>query len=325
MRALITCLTAVGLFVYSAVSYADKDRDSFALSLANEFNLDQSLTLAVLSKAAIDPRVIEAIKKPWEAKPWHQYAPIFLTEKRRIAGINFWQTNSAVLQQVEKETGVPAEIIVAILGIESFYGEYKGSYPVLNSLYTLASQYQRRSQFFKSELAQFIQLCEEQQFAVNEISGSYAGAIGWPQFIPSSYRHYAVDHDEDGVKDLIDSPEDTIASIANYLAKNGWQRGRPIAFPVELSGENAPPKIKRSLKYSDTWQKLQKAGVTLTNPLDIPLDEKVKLFEFAQRQTKEYWLGLYNFYVITRYNHSPLYARVVFEFSQQLKQEINKT
>ncbi|PKG99055.1 lytic murein transglycosylase B [Paraglaciecola sp. MB-3u-78] len=290
--------------------------------MVDTHHFDRKVVESTLQKATKNQAILQSIAKPWEAKPWHQYYPIFLTEKRLTKGLAFWQTHQKTLARAEQETGVPAEIIVAIMGVETFYGAYLGKYSVLDALVTLGFHYPPRATFFRSELAQFFLLAKEENFDITQLKGSYAGAMGWGQFISSSYRHYAVDFDGDGVRDLLNNPEDVIGSVANYFKKHHWKANADIAFKAQVSGTQYPALLSKSLKYSHQWSQLQAAGVSITEA-NLSQEMSVKLFEFAQPDTKEYWVGLPNFYAITRYNHSPLYAMAVFQFSQQLKQGFN--
>jgi membrane-bound lytic murein transglycosylase B len=290
--------------------------------MVDTHHFDRQVIESTLEKATKNQAILQSIAKPWEAKPWHQYYPIFLTEKRLTKGLDFWQTHQKTLARAEQETGVPAEIIVAIMGVETFYGTYLGKYSVLDALVTLGFHYPPRATFFRSELAQLFLLAKEENFDITQLKGSYAGAMGWGQFISSSYRHYAVDFDGDGVRDLLNNPEDAIGSVANYFKKHHWKANADIAFKAQVSGSQYPALLSKSLKYSHQWSQLQAAGVSIAEP-NLSQEMSVKLLEFTQPDNKEYWVGLPNFYVITRYNHSPLYAMAVFQFSQQLKQGFN--
>ena len=285
-------------------------------------HFDRQMIESTLEKATKNEVILQSIAKPWEAKPWHQYYPIFLTEKRLTKGLAFWQTHQETLARAEQETGVPAEIILAIMGVETFYGAYLGKYSVLDALVTLGFHYPPRATFFRSELAQLFLLAKEENFNITQLKGSYAGAMGWGQFISSSYRHYAVDFDGDGVRDLLNNPQDAIGSVANYFKKHHWKANADIAFKAQVSGTQYPALLSKSLTYSHKWSDLQAAGVSITET-NLSKNMSVKLLEFQQASNKEYWVGLPNFYVITRYNHSPLYAMAVFQFSQQLKQGFN--
>lgn len=295
--------------------------DAFIQKMVNQHQFDEAYLSGLLKRAEPNKKILEAITRPWEAKPWHQYHPIFLTEKRTQKGAEFWVKHEKTLQQAQKELGVPAEIIVAILGVESFFGTYKGKYNVLDALFTLGFYHPPRSKFFKKELEEFFILARDEQLPLEDIMGSYAGAMGWGQFISSSYRHYAIDFDGDGIRDLLNNPVDAIGSVANYFKRNGWQTGEPIAFPAKISDNTDINKlISKSLKFKHHWQELQTQGVKLADGNQVPSEhEKVKLLEFKQKSAKEYWVGLHNFYVITRYNHSPLYAMAVYQLSQNIK------
>jgi membrane-bound lytic murein transglycosylase B len=324
LRAIL--LSAVTL-LSAATSYAEpQDEQQKFINMMVEKHQFSKIDLAKLfAQANKNDNILESIAKPWEAKPWYQYHPIFLTEKRLTKGLEFWQKYKADLTKAEQQTGVPAHIIVAIIGVETFYGGYTGKYSVLDALTTLGFYYPPRAKFFRSELEHLLLLAREEHFDVTTLQGSYAGAMGWGQFIPSSYRAYAVDFDGDGVRDLLNNPADAIGSVANYFKRHGWQRDQDVAYPVNVSGKQYQAHLNKELRLKDTWQALQKSGVQLkeTSQANQSLlaTSKVKLLELAQNeQDAEYWVLLPNFYTITRYNHSPLYAMVIHQFSQQLHQ-----
>ncbi|WP_340680894.1 lytic murein transglycosylase B [Paraglaciecola sp.] len=278
----------------------------------------------LFAQANKNDNILQSIAKPWEAKPWYQYHPIFLTEKRLSKGLEFWTKYKTELTKAEQQTGVPAQIIVAIIGVETFYGAYTGKYSVLGALTTLGFYYPPRAKFFRSELEHLLLLAREEHFDVTTLQGSYAGAMGWGQFIPSSYRAYAVDFDGDGVRDLLNNPVDAIGSVANYFKRHGWQQDQDVAYPVKVSGNKYQAHLSKELRLKDNWQTLKQSGVQLknvNNPKQALLAaSKVKLLELEQSDQSEYWVLLPNFYTITRYNHSPLYAMVIHQFSQQLEQ-----
>lgn len=295
------------------------EREAFITELVEQHGFDRTEVEQGLAQAQFNQAVFEAIQRPWEAKPWYQYYPIFLTERRLEAGLKFWQQHQQTLERAEQTYGVPAHIIVAIIGVETFYGSYKGNYKVLDALYTLGFHYPPRAKFFRSELREYFLMTREEQLPLGELQGSYAGAMGYGQFISSSYRHYAVDFDGDGVRDLLNNPVDAIGSVANYFAKHGWQRGQPVTLELAPNPAHAAL-VTSGLKYQQSVQQLLDSGLQL--PTDHGLDStaSAKVFAFEQADGVDHWLGLHNFYVITRYNHSPLYAMVVHQFSQQLKQ-----
>ncbi|AZG74453.1 lytic murein transglycosylase B [Shewanella livingstonensis] len=281
-----------------------------------------------LSTSTFDQSIIDAMTKPWEAKPWHQYYPIFLTDKRLEKGLAFWQENHAVISQASEKFNVDPQIIVAIIGIETFYGGYMGNYRVQDALYTLGFYYPPRATFFRSEYANLMALIKEEKLDNSSLKGSYAGAMGYGQFIPSSYRHYAVDFDGDGRRDLLTSKADAIGSVANYFHQHGWQKGQPVALLLNHTGSTTPKakvwtKEKLHYKVSD----ILSPTLSLANNQDLDASQKALLVKLDQAENTEYWLGLKNFYVITRYNRSPLYAMAVYQFSQQLNahyQSVNK-
>lgn len=293
------------------------EQTAFIDALVEQHQLDRTRLQQLLGSAKVNQEVLEAIQRPWEAKPWHQYHPIFLTEKRLAAGVAFWQEHEATLARAEAEFGVPAEVIVAIIGVETFYGTYLGKHNVLDTLYTLGFHYPPRATFFRKELGEFFRLTEEEGLPATELQGSYAGAMGYGQFISSSYRHYAIDFDNDGVRDLLTNPIDAIGSVANYFAKHRWQAGAPVAVQLSATEANAAL-ASEGLKLNSTVAELTKQGLQVPANVSLMPESKAKVFAFELEQGHDYWLGLQNFYVITRYNHSPLYAMVVHQFSQQL-------
>jgi membrane-bound lytic murein transglycosylase B len=270
---------------------------------------------AALSGLEPSEEVLERIRTPWESKPWHQYHPILLTEERVAKGKAFMEAHTATLARAEETYGVSAEVITAILGVETTYGERQGEYPVLVALYTLGFHYPRRGAFFRKELGHYLRLGADEGWAVQRPLGSYAGAMGIGQFIPSSYRRWAVDFDGDGTRDLFGSVEDAVGSVAFYLHDHGWRSDELILVEARVEGP-ADDLIDRKLALRWTVAELAEHGVTVDPPL--PADAKARLFAFAVPEGTEYRVGLHDFYVITRYNHSPLYARVVVELSKRL-------
>lgn len=273
-----------------------------------------------LSQANYNQAVIDAITRPWEAKPWHQYYPIFLTEKRLNAGLAFWKKHEKTIARAAAKYQVEPEIIVAIIGIETFYGQYTGNYPVIDALYTLGFYYPPRASFFRKELGELMKLVNEEHLDLHSLKGSYAGAMGYGQFIPSSYRHYAVDFDNSGRRDLLTSPEDAIGSVANYFHRHGWQANAPVALPLVNKTTVAPQaKVWAGEKLHYQVADIISPTLALADGRKVNPAQKALLIELKQADSTDYWLGLNNFYVITRYNRSPLYSMAVYQFSQQLK------
>ena len=292
---------------------------SFIDDISHNYQLDPAWVAAVAAKANKQQTVIDRMNTPWEAKPWYQYQAIFLKKERLEQGLAFWQKYETELAKAEAQYGVPAQFMVAILGVETYFGRFKGGDPVLDALYTLGFHFPKRGKFFRSELGHFLALSHEQGWQPETIMGSYAGAMGFPQFISSSYRAYAVDFDGDGKRDLLNSPVDAIGSIANYFARHGWRQGECLATQVDLPNQ-AAKWVQTDTKLRHNWGQLKQAGLTTNLPLNE--SEQVMLFPLAHsaEQTHHY-LGCNNFYVITRYNHSRLYAMAVYRLSEWLKKE----
>lgn len=297
-----------------------EDVEAFISSVAEKSDYSEKELVQLFSQVKHQRHLFERMDKPAEKLEWHQYRKIFLTDKRITQGIAFWKKHRELLQQVEKKYSIPAEIIVAIVGVETFYGTYKGKSPVFDTLVTFAFDYPKRAKFFTSELEAFLLLAREQGFALRDIKGSYAGAMGMPQFISSSYRSYAIDFDGDGQADLFNSLPDVLGSVANYFSRHGWKQGEDITFPLSLSTSNGVKKLKTSIKPSYRWSDLKSSGLTTTST--IADESQVSLIKLQQKKAAEYWVGLQNFYVITRYNHSDLYAMAVFQLSQKLKNAV---
>jgi membrane-bound lytic murein transglycosylase B len=273
-----------------------------------------------LAKAQYNQKVIDAISRPWEAKPWHQYRPRFLTEARLKAGLAFWQANEASLSRAAETFGVEPQMIVAIIGIETHYGKTMGSFPVRDALYTLGFYYPPRASFFLKELAELQQLEKDEQLDLATLKGSYAGAMGLGQFMPSSYRYYAVDFDGDGRRDLLGSVDDAIGSVANYFHQHGWQPGAPVAIRVMPRTDISPDaRLWDGKPLSMSVAEVLGKDLGLSDSRDLNAAQPAMLVKLEQENSNEYWLGLKNFYVITRYNRSPLYAMAAYEFSEQLK------
>ena len=294
-----------------------EDVEQFITEVAAKSDYSEQQLLSLFGQVKHQRHLFERMDKPAEKLEWFKYRKIFITDKRIKRGIEFWNKHRDLLARVEKEYQVPAEIIVAIVGVETFYGAYKGKAPVFDTLVTFAFDYPKRAAFFTRELEQFLLLTKEQDLGVRDIKGSYAGAMGMPQFISSSYRHYAVDFDGDGKANLFDSLPDVLGSVANYFRKHGWQPGEAITYPLKAPKSAKLGALEPGMKPSYDWSQLRAAG--LSSKAKLADDTRVALLKFKQQRSHEYWVGLKNFYVITRYNHSPLYAMAVYQLSQKLK------
>lgn len=291
--------------------------EEFVTRMAAEHDLDPDHIRAVLADASYQQSIIDAITRPAEARPWHQYRPIFLTETRIAGGAEFWRANQALLEDISERFGVPVEIIVAIVGVETNYGMNTGSFRVIDALATLGFYFPRRADFFSSELGHFLRLAEEENLPLYEVRGSYAGAMGIGQFIPSSYRAYAVDFDDSGRRDLWRSLPDALGSVANYLARHRWREGEPIVLPVSDMPETIEAEFGMNLDHS--LADLEALGIGFErNGLDADMPATLVTLETADGH--EYWIGLNNFYVITRYNRSPLYAMAVTQLAEAIRE-----
>ncbi len=260
--------------------------------------------------------IIKKMTTPAEALPWYRYRKIFMTETRINDGVKFWHENAKSLAEAQRRYGVPAEIIVAIIGVETRYGQHTGKHRVIDALYTLAFDYPPRRAFFLNELENYLLLCRDEHINPLEITGSYAGAMGMPQFMPSSFRSYAADFDNDGRRDIWHNNADVIASIANYFVKHHWQTGQAIALPLQATGEKYKTVLKDNLKPDLRLAELESLNLKISEPL--ALDTKVKILALKQQEGEELWAVLDNFYCLTRYNHSPLYAMAVYQLSQAI-------
>jgi len=293
------------------------DVQEFIDQMVKEHQFDRDYLVKVFKKVKTNPKIIEAITRPAEAKPWYEYRPIFLTDDRIREGVKFWRRNAKHLQRAYETYGVAPEIIVAIIGVETKYGKHKGKYSVMNSLTTLGFDYPKRGSFFKKELEEFLLLAREEKTDPLSIKGSYAGAMGKPQFISSSYRRYAVDFDGDGKRDILNSTVDAIGSVANYFAEHQWYKDEPITTPAKVDGEDYKAIVDKGIKPYIELSEMQKNGVAIEENNSPSL--LTSLIELELKKGNEYWVAFNNFYVITRYNHSELYAMAAYQLSQEIK------
>jgi len=297
------------------ISQRPEVRD-FIAEMSRKHGFGMAELTRAFDQAGSVPAILDAMAKPYEAKPWHAYRKLFLTEKRINGGRDFMALNEAALARAKSRYGVPPEMATAIIGIESAYGVKPGKYRVIDSLSTLGFDYPRRAGFFRSELEQFLLLCREEGMDYLGPLGSYAGAMGMPQFMPSSYRKLAADGDGDGRRDIWNNPADAIASVANYFARNGWRAGEPIAVPARVSGDGYRDVVStKNPKASLTLGQLANLGVMPAEP--VGGGQKVGLLQLAGENGPEFWITFHNFSVIMRYNHSPLYAMAATELVRE--------
>jgi membrane-bound lytic murein transglycosylase B len=288
-----------------------------------DYGLDADRVAELLARAEFQQRVADLIARPAEAKPWYDYRPIFITDQRLQEGLAFWRANEALIAEVAERYGVDPQVIVAIIGVETYYGRITGDFRVLDALTTLSFYYPKdrtrdRTEFFSKELLEYVKLGDEEQLPLPEVTGSYAGAMGMGQFMPSSYRAYAVDFDDDGRRDLWQSTPDVVGSVANYLAVHGWEAGGPVVRDVTLQPEADLALFERSnYKPSDTVLAFHEQGIR--SSADLEPDRMAALVKLEAEDGDLHWMTFNNFYVITRYNRSPMYAMVVYELSEALR------
>lgn len=303
-------------------------RSAFVAEAAEKYGLAPDEIEGWLAQSEYRQSIVDAMSRPAEAvKPWKHYRPIFITDRRISDGQAFLARHRANLDQVAADTGVPAEMIVAIIGVETSYGGNTGSYRVLDALYTLGFFYPvsgdpakveretMRGRFFRDELAQVMLLAKEEKLDLAALKGSYAGAMGYGQFMPSSYRAYARDGDGDGRRDLFNSLPDVFASVANYFVAHGWQKDEPVVARA-IAADGVAPFVPDTLeaKYS-----LAEIGARGYRPTEAQgHDLAATLVTFEGNEGTEYWLGFRNFYAITRYNRSPMYAMAVYQLSREI-------
>ena len=320
------CLTLLCLPLTAHAGYFDQREDvrSFIAEISARNQLDANTLVAAFADAEVQPRVIDYIKPPSQpgVRSWKRYRARFLDAPRISGGLKFWQTYQTTVDEAAKKTGVPAEIIVAIIGVETIYGRNTGNFQALSALATLAFDYPPRAELFRRELEALFLLARDQGEPVGNYLGSYAGAIGLPQFLPSSIRSFAVDGDGDGRVDLRGNPRDAIHSVANFLALHGWQRGAEIVRPAVLAEPtaNLQPLLELGLLPSLDGALLAAYGIS--DPQAGPDKELVALIDFVTPgEPTQYQLGLQNFYVISRYNRSSFYAMSVVELARALRLE----
>jgi membrane-bound lytic murein transglycosylase B len=305
----------------AAVDVKRADVKDFIAHMADTSSFKKRQLRKLLKAAQSQPAIIEAMDRPAEkARQWFEYRPIFVSERRIREGTDFWLAHRQALDRASVRSGVAPEYLAAILGVETYYGRLTGSYRVLDALATLAFDYPARAKFFRDELEQYLLLTRDAGLNPLSVKGSYAGAMGAPQFMPSNYRRYAVDADADGHIDLWTNWPDVCASVGNYLKEHGWNAGEPVLSEASVAPEKAADLDGRKLALSETVASLRTKGVSFDSSLP---DEAPTLLIAADDTDGVHWrVGYNNFYVITRYNHSPLYAMAVYELAAAVKQRI---
>jgi membrane-bound lytic murein transglycosylase B len=315
MRFLLLLMLGLAAPAFGQSAYEERPEvKAFVRSLVERHGFAERDLLAVFSKVRRAQPALDSIKPPAERPAWAEYRAIFLTEPRIAGGTKFWSAHRSALERAERAYGVPAQYVVAIIGIETFYGRYTGRFRVVEALTTLAFDYPPRADYFRGELENYLLLARASGVDAFSVRGSYAGAIGIPQFMPASTRRYAVDFDGDGAIDLRHSVADAIGSVANFLSQHGWQRGGEVQVPVRPSGEAWRSYADGSVEPKHAVAELLRAGVQAENLPAGLADERAALIDLGSEQR----LALQNFYVITRYNRSAFYASAVADLAQAL-------
>ena len=319
-KALMSLALLLSLPAASWANYLDHEQAKpFTDRMVSEHGFERSRVEALLAQAERKQSILDAIARPAERTlEWKDYRRIFIQESRIEQGVEFWREHRDTLERAHKEYGVPPQIIVAIIGVETRYGRHKGNYRVLDALATLGFDYPPRSKFFGKQLEEYLLMTREQSLDPLDLKGSYAGAMGFGQFIPSSYRSFAVDFDGDGVADIVNNPVDAIGSVANYFARHHWRQGDAVVLAADVAKQHDAEVFEAGLKPKWSVAQLADKGVRSYARLDG--DAMASAIRFIGDEGEEHWLGLHNFYVITRYNHSSMYAMAVYQLSQLVAQ-----
>ncbi len=299
--------------------------EAFIDSMVEQHDFDREELRDTLGAAEVKQSILDAIARPAEkTKSWAEYREIFITPERIQAGAQFWADNEDALRQVSESTGVPMEMLVGIIGVETYFGRITGSFRVLDALSTLAFSYPPRAKFFRRELEEYLLLVREEGMQATDATGSYAGAMGRPQFMPSSYRAYAVDATGDGKRDIWNDWTDVAGSIANYFLEHGWKPGEDVAAQASLGGgwQGPLPEPRNTLKPSETVASLSRKGVMFVT--ELPGDSKGELLTYEGADGLEHWVGFHNFFVITRYNRNVMYALAVHQLGQEIALEVSR-
>lgn len=308
----------------AAVNLKQENVVAFIDEMVEKHDFDRAALSKILGEAQIKQNIIKKISTPAERTlTWGEYRKIFITRERINAGATFWRENAPMLERIALETDVPVEMLVGIIGVETYFGRITGKDRVIDALSTLAFAYPPRQKFFRNELVQFLILAREEDVDPTVPTGSYAGAMGRPQFMPSSFRAYAVDATGDGKRDIWENWADVAGSIANYFVAHGWRGNEEVAAQATLGSNwsGAAPKPANTLKITDTVASLSKKGVLFAT--DLCADSKGQLLTYENEQGLEHWVGFHNFFVITKYNRSVMYALAVHQLGQQIAAQVH--
>ena len=323
---LLTCLAAATLALTSSLALADAaflarpDVQRYIDEQVASGQFDRPELEAVFANVETKPNILQILDRPATSRPWYQFRPAFFNDRLIDGGVAFWKDNAATLARAEATFGVAPEVVVAIIGIETGYGRSTGSFRVVDALSTIGFDYPRRAEYFRGELTEFLRLAKEEGKNPLLLKGSYAGAMGWPQFMPSSYRKWAVDFDGDGHRDIWGSVPDVIGSVAHYFQLHGWRHGDDVILPASVQpGAQVDLLVADKFNLHYTVGELKQMGVQPEAPVGDQVPAVLVPLETAPGVT-EYWLGLNNFYVITRYNKSTLYAKAAQEVAAAIRE-----
>ena len=317
---LLVLLTSI-LETAHAFDTSRQEIKQFINNMVTQHGFEKNKIESIISSAISQESILQAISRPAEKTlTWQKYRNIFLKPERIKKGVKFWKQHHDTLLKISDKTGVNAEIIIGIIGVETYFGRITGNYSVLNALCTLAFDYPRRSPFFTKELEHFLLLSREEGMNPQQATGSYAGAMGKPQFMPSSFRAYAVDANGDGKIDIWNDWQDVIGSIANYLVQRDWQRGNEIITKAEFKDSSKKITPENSLKAIDNVSSLKEKGIIFDTHMSKDHPSQLLFFD---GEVDEYWVGFHNFFVITTYNRSIMYALAVYQLGQEITSEIN--
>jgi len=322
LYAITALLCSISGFSHAGDFDTDPGYPAFRDMMVQQYQFSPEAVDSIMNNAHIKASILAVMAKPGESKEWYQYQPQFITEATITKGVAFQANYSEALKRAETTYGVPNEIILGILGVETGFGGHKGSFYALDALATLAFRDERRPDYFKQELAALLVLCREQQLDTTQVKSSYAGAIGYPQFMPSNIRKLGVDFDGDGHVDLINSPVDAIGSVANYLAAHGWQKGKPIGYRAEYKGTDDNLIIAKDLTQPRSASELFALGLT---PISAPVSptDLVNGVRLMGDAGPLYWFTYPNYQVITTYNRSRLYATAVWQLGAAIRERSN--
>ena len=321
------CVPWVGLVSILGVSQTATAGDyegspqvaEFVGEMTRDYGFAGEQLMGVFREVERKQSILDAISRPAErVKPWKEYRPMFITDARIARGVDFWRQHEAALARAEQEYGVPAQVIVSIIGVETFFGRNTGNYRVIDALSTLGFDYPPRADFFRKELREYLLLAREEQLDPLTLKGSYAGAMGLPQFMPSSFRAFAVDFDGDGHINIWNDPDDAIGSVASYFKRHGWVAGDGVVSRAQVRGERVDDGLSPGIEPVMTVGQLRALGWSSHDALRDDLS--VTAFRLDGEFGPEYWIGLKNFYAITRYNRSVMYAMAVHQLSEMLVQ-----